>query len=385
MPPRRRLLVNPATLPMPNFSSNGYAPSRARKRRQNNCSNEDAINMLQNEWTARNQLDIQRWERENPVLPDQNLVSLQHDLPPQETEGNLELLVNALQNSAPGAETLPGDQQEERNIDPHDTNANNHDVSHYDNVQSHSVIPQPEPQLRLSANPSAVADPQPQQQQQQQQTTDPSPGAPSSLSNRLSQSNDSLQAQLEMLLQQLHTNNRNPPFANPLPNPLPNIGSDQNSNPHPDDTSASSAASFSKVRLGRNVHDVMHNFHLLPLPVLEELRHMRHVKLWFFTNEGLEKTRLAKERTGRYSTSRVRFDFDKQGLVAENEYKATVKNAPEDNTLSPDQLNQAMPHYLDSIKHANWPADILNMFSRFFNEVQRHYKSRTRPIAVSND
>ena len=65
-------------------------------------------------------------------------MSLQHDLPPQETEGNLELLVNALQNSAPGAEPLAEGQPAGRNIAPHDTNANNHDVSHYNNVQSHS-------------------------------------------------------------------------------------------------------------------------------------------------------------------------------------------------------------------------------------------------------
>ena len=41
---------------------------------------------------------------------------------------------------------------------------------------------------------------------------------------------------------------------------------------------------------------------------------------------------------GRYNSSRVTFDFDKQGSVAKNEYEATMKSAPEDNTLTPDQL-----------------------------------------------
>ncbi|PAV14631.1 hypothetical protein PNOK_0970900 [Pyrrhoderma noxium] len=124
----------------------------------------------------------------------------------------------------------------------------------------------------------------------------------------------------------------------------------------------------------------MHEFHLLPLPVLEELRHMRHVKLWFFTNKGIEKTQQAKDKTGRYNTSRVRFDFDKQSLVTENKYEATMKTAPEDNKLSPDQLNQSMPRFLDSIKHANWPPEVVSMFSTFFDKVQRHYEAQAKPI-----
>ena len=155
---------------------------------------------------------------------------------------------------------------------------------------------------------------------------------------------------------------------------------DQNSNNHQATSPASTSTSLAKIKLGRNVHDVMHDFHLLPLPVLEELRHMRHVKLWFFTNEGIDKTQQAKEKTGRYNTSRVRFDFDKQSLVTENEYEATMKSAPEDNKLTPDQLNQAMPRFLDSIKHAEWPGDVVRMFSTFFDDVQRHYESRAKPI-----
>ena len=102
---------------------------------------------------------------------------------------------------------------------------------------------------------------------------------------------------------------------------------------------------------------------------------MHHVKLWFFTNKGLEKTQLAKECSGHYNSSRVYSDFEHQGLVAENEYEAIVKNTLEDNTLTPDQLNQAMPYFLNSIKYASWPEDILLMFSFFFNKVQWYYES----------
>ena len=86
MPPRRRLLIDPSTLRMPDFTSRGYAPSRARQRRLHNCNNTEAIQILQNEWTARNQIDIQRWEVENPThlneMPseEQQLVELVHNL-----------------------------------------------------------------------------------------------------------------------------------------------------------------------------------------------------------------------------------------------------------------------------------------------------------------
>ena len=67
MPPRRRrAIANPANNTMPNFSTNGYAPSRARKRRQNNCSNEQAIALLQADWTERQNLNIQLWNAQNP-------------------------------------------------------------------------------------------------------------------------------------------------------------------------------------------------------------------------------------------------------------------------------------------------------------------------------
>ena len=51
MPPRRRPRPDPQNHVMPNFTTQGYAPSHAQKRRQEGCSNEDAIIMLQNEWT----------------------------------------------------------------------------------------------------------------------------------------------------------------------------------------------------------------------------------------------------------------------------------------------------------------------------------------------
>ena len=67
MPPRRRrAIANPANNTMPNFSTNGYAPSRARKRPQNNCSNEQAIALLQADWTERQNLNIQLWNAQNP-------------------------------------------------------------------------------------------------------------------------------------------------------------------------------------------------------------------------------------------------------------------------------------------------------------------------------
>ena len=183
----------------------------------------------------------------------------------------------------------------------------------------------------------------------------------------------SLDAQLLALVQRLQQTQPEP--INTLTAPL-----DQTLNSNSELASTSSASTISKVKLGRGVHEVMQGFHLLPLPVLEELRHMRHVKLWFFTNEGLEKTRLAKDKTGRYNTSRVTFDFDKQGLVTENEYEATMKSAPEDNTLTPDQLIQAMPRYLDSIKNAHWPTAVVNMLQQFFEAIQRHYEARAKPI-----
>ncbi|PAV14793.1 reverse transcriptase ribonuclease H [Pyrrhoderma noxium] len=124
----------------------------------------------------------------------------------------------------------------------------------------------------------------------------------------------------------------------------------------------------------------MKDFHLLPLPILEELRQLRQMKLWFFTNEGLEKTQQAKNRAGRDNSTHVRFNFDKQSLVTENEYEATLKSAPEDNKLSPDQLNKAMPRFIDSIKHAKWPSDVICMLVTFFDKVQRHYKARSKPI-----
>lgn len=46
-----------------------------------------------------------------------------------------------------------------------------------------------------------------------------------------------------------------------------------------------------------------------------------------------------------------------------------MKNAPEDNMLTPDQLRQALPRLLNSMRHAQWPADIVAMFATFFDEV----------------
>ena len=39
-----------------------------------------------------------------------------------------------------------------------------------------------------------------------------------------------------------------------------------------------------------------------------------------------------------------------------------------------------MPRFFDSIKHAEWPNDVVCMFTSFFDEVQRHYESCAKPI-----
>ncbi|PAV21662.1 reverse transcriptase ribonuclease H [Pyrrhoderma noxium] len=372
MPPRRRLLIDPSTLHMPDFASRGYAPSRARQRRIHACNNQEAIQILRNEWTARNQLEIQRWEREN--LPSQQAPPAVNELDDNGSqEQQLLHLVHNLQQGSANAENATETPAQIPDV-IHPPNDEMTDGPNFSNPSSQVRPNQSQPQ---SSSQVQTADPQ-QQQQQPQTVPSIQPPALNTLNN-----NDVLQTQLETLLQQLQrqANPENLPPNPPFANPFPSSAADHNSNSNPDENSTASSTSLARIKLGRNVHDVMNNFHLLPLPVLEELRHMRHVKLWFFTNDGLEKTRSAKERSGRYNSSRVRFDFERQGLVAENEYEATVKTAPEDNTLTPDQLNQAMPRFLDSIKHANWPEEISRMFSSFFDEVQRHYESRARPIA----
>lgn len=117
------------------------------------------------------------------------------------------------------------------------------------------------------------------------------------------ENSSSFETQLLRLVQQLQ--NQAPTNLTPLPN----VETDQTSNSNSADASSSSS-SLTKIKLGRDVHEVMHKFHILPLPVLEELRHMRHIKLWFFTNNSLERTRLAKEKTGRFNSSRVVFNFE---------------------------------------------------------------------------
>ncbi|PAV17898.1 reverse transcriptase ribonuclease H [Pyrrhoderma noxium] len=324
MPPRRRPITDPRLQIMPNFASQGYAPSRARKRRQHNCDNEQAIQLLQNEWQERQDVQIRLWDQEHPNPPGTptpprnpvNNTNPQDNSPepeqrtiqatPEQLDHNVEELVNSLNNAQEHQHTA-------QNAPP--TNANQ-DAQH-SQLQSH----------------------------------------PTNLEQQL--------AQLVASLQQAQSHS---------------FRSDQTLNNASDATSSSTSLA-SKIKLGRDVHDVMKDCHVLPLTVLEELRNMRHVKLWFFTNDSLEKTQSAKEKSARYNTARVTFDFEKQGLVAENEYEATLKNAPEDNTLSPDQLNQAMPRFIDSIRHAGWPSDIISMLERFFQEVQRHYEARSRPIA----
>ncbi|PAV14698.1 hypothetical protein PNOK_0977600 [Pyrrhoderma noxium] len=161
------------------------------------------------------------------------------------------------------------------------------------------------------------------------------------LVNNLQQRNPTLPQNVENAALQHNANqltsrapSNNP--TNPKPINTPTAPSDQTLNSNSELASTSSTSTISKVKLGRGVYEIMQGFHLLLLPVLEELRHMWHVKLWFFTNKGLEKTRLAKDKTGRYNTLCVTFNFDKQGLVTENEYEATMKSAPKDNTLTPD-------------------------------------------------
>ncbi|PAV18321.1 hypothetical protein PNOK_0680700 [Pyrrhoderma noxium] len=102
MPPRRRRLVqNPSNVPMPDFTSNGYAPSRARKRRQNNCDNDEAITMLQQEWLARQQVQLQLWNEQNPQPSAQQQNAQQihgtQNAEIQENQVQLENLVGNLQ------------------------------------------------------------------------------------------------------------------------------------------------------------------------------------------------------------------------------------------------------------------------------------------------
>ena len=358
MPPRRRRIqVNPAIVPMPNFASNGYAPSRARKRRQLNCTNQEAIQVLTEEWIARQQADIELWREQQG-----NDIQLQQqpsNNPPQELASSQPIVqlppIQSQQQPQPDEQLLQPQQQQQQqqqtrlenlvDVLQHQQSATADDLPNAAVNPGHSV-PNPSPPQALPNHPS---------------TTELTP-------SRTPHPNWE-----EQLIRIVH---RLQQAANPTNT---TEDADQNlinlDNASPASTPSSATTSLSKIKLGHNVHDVMHEFHLLPLPVLEELRHMRHVKLWFFTNEGIEKTQQAKDKTGRYNTSRVRFDFDKQSLVTENEYEATMKTAPEDNKLSPDQLNQSMPRFLDSIKHANWPPEVVNMFSTFFDDVQRHYEA----------
>ena len=334
MPRTRLLRVDPRLKPMPNFSSNGYAPSRARKRRQLNCSNQEAINSLAQEWHERQEIETQLWLQQNPE-PDVQI------LPPGNAQDH------------PNQENLQDDQQLDR--------------------QS-SINPNIEQQIHDLVENLQAADPRatPPNEIHAQNVHIPV--------QRISTANNDNSGPLPMDTDSNTFENNLFALVQRLQQSTNHFTTDQNLVSNSDSASASPSTSLSKIKLGRDVHQVMQDFHLLPLSVLEELRHMRHVKLWFFTNEGLEKTRLAKEKTGRYNTSRVTFDFDKQGLVTENEYEATLKGAPEDNVLTPDQLNQSMPRYIDSIKHANWPTEVVNMFEKFFEDVQRHYESRAKAI-----
>lgn len=66
MPQQRIIREDPRLAQMPNFSSNGYAPSRARKHRQLHCTNEHAIDLLQQEWQTRQQLRTELYLQQNP-------------------------------------------------------------------------------------------------------------------------------------------------------------------------------------------------------------------------------------------------------------------------------------------------------------------------------
>ena len=338
MPYRGRpLRSDPRNVAMPNFASNGYAPSRARKRRQLQISNDEAIQLLQNEWTERQNLRIQLWLEQNPEhnsVPPEPVNILPNENPPPvpqeaiQAQNALRVIVDNIQQN------IVRDEQLEHRDNPNRIEPEN-----------------------FTINPAASSHPQ------------------TTITPPLQQ--HPIEQQLRQLVENLQ---RNPTSIN-NDHQIPQEDADQsqmfNSN---SDANPANQNLLSKIKLGRTVHEVMQDFHLLPLPVLEELRHMRHVKLWFFTNDGLERTRIAKEKTGRYNTARVTFDYERQELVAQNEYEASMKNAPEDNTLTPDQLNQAYPRFIDSIKHANWPAEVIKMFENFFDSVQRHYESRAKPL-----
>ena len=101
MPSRRQIpRRNPADVAMPNFASNGYAPSRAHKRRQLNCDNAEAIRVLSEEWLERQQLEIQLWNEQHPVpdivVPINNDIPAANSMPP-----------NATREQSPTLDTTP--------------------------------------------------------------------------------------------------------------------------------------------------------------------------------------------------------------------------------------------------------------------------------------
>ena len=76
------LQADPHLAEMPNFASNGYAPSRARKWRQLNYNNDEAIQSLQQDWNRRQQDLLQIWLAQNPdqtlaeaeTVPEPNII-----------------------------------------------------------------------------------------------------------------------------------------------------------------------------------------------------------------------------------------------------------------------------------------------------------------------
>ncbi|PAV14630.1 hypothetical protein PNOK_0970800 [Pyrrhoderma noxium] len=168
MPPRRRRIqVNPATVPMPNFTSNGYALSRARKRRQLNCTNQEAIQALTEEWIARQQADIEVWNEQQSN--DLQLQQQPSTNPPQElasSQSNVQLpSIQPQQQPQPDEQLLQPQQQQQQqqqtrlenlvDVLQHQQSATADDLPNTAVNPGHSV-PNPSPPQALPNHPSTT-------------------------------------------------------------------------------------------------------------------------------------------------------------------------------------------------------------------------------------
>ena len=72
MPRPRKAPLNPHLETMPNFGGPGYNRTRAQKRQELQLSNDEVINLLQNQWTIEHNIRIAQWDIEHPQLEQDN-------------------------------------------------------------------------------------------------------------------------------------------------------------------------------------------------------------------------------------------------------------------------------------------------------------------------